>query len=78
MTDDPRFSRIRALAFDLAGIELGDSHRELIARRCDRFAGGGVDIEALLDAVERGEAEAIERLIGLLTTRHTSFFRNPR
>ncbi len=64
---------------NLAGIELVDRHRELLDRRSRRIGildSAGMD--ALLDAVEGGETAASQRLLCLLTTKFTGFFRHPR
>ena len=72
------FDRTRRLALQLAGIELSDRHRELLERRSRRL---GIDdragFDALLAGAENGDEEASRRLIGLLTTNFTGFFRNP-
>jgi chemotaxis protein methyltransferase CheR len=73
-----QFDRTRGLALKLAGIELVDRHRELLHRRGGRrgvLDGAGWD--ALLDAVEKGEAAARQKLLCLLTTKFTGFFRHP-
>ena len=73
-----QFERIRRLALELAGIELFERHRDVVDRRSRRFGIADEDeIEALLDAVDDGDARASRRLIGLLTTNFTSFFRHP-
>lgn len=73
-----RFDRTRRLALDLAGLELAARHRELLERRGRRL---GLDtegaVDALLGAAEGGDAAARRRLIGLLTTNFTGFFRHP-
>lgn len=74
-----RMKRLRRLALELAGIGLLERHGEIIAKRCARLGileDAGLD--ALLDAAERGDADARQRLIGLLTTNVSGFFRNPR
>jgi chemotaxis protein methyltransferase CheR len=73
-----QFDRTRKLALRLAGIELVDRHRELLRRRGQR--GGipdGDGWDALLAAVEEGEATARQKLLCLLTTKFTRFFRHP-
>lgn len=69
-----QFVRVCRLADRLAGIELQDRHHQLLGRRLRR---DGVDVDRLLDGAERGGAEAVGRLISLLTTNHTAFFRHP-
>ena len=74
-----QFDRTRKLALRLAGIELCDRHRELLARRSRRLPipqPGG--IEALLGAAEAGDPPACRQVIGLVTTNFTGFFRHPR
>lgn len=78
MLTNEQFDRTRRLALSLAGIELAPRHREILERR-SRRAGIEKDegIEALLAGVENGDAEARRRLISLLTTGFTGFFRHP-
>ena len=79
MLTKQQFDRTRRLALSLAGIELFDRHREVLVRRSRRH--GVVDsagLEALLNGAEAGEPAATQRLICLLTTKFTGFFRNPR
>ena len=78
MPDLEQFERIRRLALQLAGIELFERHRDIVARRSRRFGihdASGLD--TLLDAADNGDADASRRLISLLTTNFTSFFRHP-
>ncbi|HZO27991.1 MAG TPA: protein-glutamate O-methyltransferase CheR [Chloroflexota bacterium] len=73
-----QFERIQRLALQLAGIELFERHREVVDRKCRRLGiqeASGLD--ALLDAADEGDANARRRLIGLLTTNFTGFFRHP-
>jgi len=73
-----QFERVRRLSLELAGIQLAGRHRELLASRCRRLRMGEPrDLDDLLDAAERQESAARQRLIELLTICHTSFFRNP-
>jgi chemotaxis protein methyltransferase CheR len=73
-----QFERVRRLALKLAGIELVDRHRELLARRRSRREGfDPAAFDALLDAAERGEPAATGQLLCLLTTKFTAFFRHP-
>ena len=73
-----QFERVRRLALGVAGIELTERHRQILQHRCGR---AGIEDEsamaALLDAVEQGDAIALRRLVGLITTKFTGFFRNP-
>lgn len=73
---DVQFERARRLALALAGIELFDRHRDLLERRAGRLVGPG-GLQALLDAAEGGDGDARGRLIELLTTNVTGFFRHP-
>jgi chemotaxis protein methyltransferase CheR len=74
-----QFERARSLALQLAGIELMDRHHLLLGQR-SRRAGirDREGVEALLEAAEHGEPAATRRLLGLLTTKFTGFFRHPR
>src|SRR5215470_3850580 len=76
MLTDAQFERARRLALGLCGIELFDRHRELLQRRSDRLLGHDA-LDALLGAAENGDADARRRLIELLTTNFTGFFRHP-
>ena len=74
-----QFDRMRRLALNLAGIELADRHRELLARRSRRLGiGNAAGLDALLHSAELGEATAAQQLTGLVTTKFTSFFRHPQ
>ncbi len=67
------------LSLQLAGIELLDRHRELLAHRMQRR--GLTDphgVTGLLDAVEHGDPVARRKLLGMLTTNFTGFFRHPQ
>jgi chemotaxis protein methyltransferase CheR len=78
MMTNKQFERTRQLALSLAGIELAERHRELLARRSRRVGildSAGLD--SLLDAVEEGETAARQKLLCLLTTKFTGFFRHP-
>ncbi len=78
MLSSQQFDRAKRLALSLAGIELVERHRELLERRSERLGvldGDGLD--SLLDAAEEGEASARQRLLGLVTTKFTGFFRHP-
>ncbi len=72
-----QFDRVRRLSLSLAGIELAERHRELLISRCRRIRiDDNAGFDELLTAAEAGDAPARQRLIGLLTTSHTGFFRN--
>ncbi|MFN0068187.1 MAG: CheR family methyltransferase [Limisphaerales bacterium] len=72
------FAGIKGEALKLAGITLHPRHRELLGRRAERGgAAGPRGWTALLTAVEDGDPVAVQRLIDLVTTRHTGFFRHP-
>jgi chemotaxis protein methyltransferase CheR len=74
-----QFERTRWLASKLAGIELVERHRELLRRRSQRIGiGDDAGLDALLDAVEAGQTMATQKLLGLLTTKFTGFFRHPQ
>jgi chemotaxis protein methyltransferase CheR len=78
LVTSPQFDRVRRLALSLAGIEIIERHRDLLRRRCRR--AGIIDsagLEALIGAAEAGEESAGQRMISLLTTSFTGFFRNP-
>ena len=76
MLTEAQFERARRLALGLAGIELFDRHRELLQHRSDRLIGQD-SLDVLLDAAEDGDGDARRRLIELLTTNFTGFFRHP-
>jgi chemotaxis protein methyltransferase CheR len=72
-----QFDRTRRLALELAGIELFDRHREVLGRRSHRLGlADPAALDALLDEAERGVGEARRRVIDLVTTKFTGFFRN--
>ena len=69
---------MRRLALSLAGIELVERHRELLDRRSRRvgiLSGAGLD--SLLSSAEGGDTTAKQKLLRLLTTKFTGFFRHP-
>jgi len=73
-----QFDRIRRLALSLAGIELVDRHRELLASRCERLGLSSSDgLDSLLSAAEQGEPTATQKMLCLLTTKFTGFLRHP-
>src|SRR5438093_11707298 len=76
MLTEAQFERARRLALGLAGIELFERHRELLWRKSDRLLGHDA-FDALLGAAEEGDADARRRLVELLTTNFTGFFRHP-
>jgi chemotaxis protein methyltransferase CheR len=79
MLSNQQFDRARRLASNLAGIELVERHRELLDRRSRRFGIlSGADLDSLLSAAEDGQTAASQRLLCLLTTKFTGFFRHPR
>ena len=78
MLTSEQFDRTRRLALTLAGIELFERHRDLIHWRCCR--SGPLDsagYDALLRAAEDGDRDASRRLVCLITTGFTGFFRHP-
>jgi len=79
MLTSQQFDRTRRLALQLAGIELFERHREVIARRSRRFGvSDHAALDALLGAAEAGDTAATRQLLRLLTTKFTGFFRHPR
>jgi len=79
MLTTEQFDRIRKLALRLAGIELFERHHELLGSRSCRLGIRDLaGIDALLGAAEAGDPRAGRRLIGLVTTNFTGFFRHPR
>ena len=79
MLTSEQFDRARKLALRLAGIELADRHRKLLDHRSRRLGildSAGLD--SLLDAVEEGDTTAQQKLLRLLTTKFTGFFRHAR
>ncbi len=77
MLTTQEFDRARRLALKLAGIDLFERHREVLARRSRRLGLEGRAFETLLNAVERGESTAIQQFLCLVTTKFTGFFRHP-
>src|SRR5438034_4242859 len=78
MLTSEQFDRTRRLALRLAGIELFERHRELLHRRCPRtHIPNPAAFDALLSAAEEGDLASNRRLVGLVTTRFTGFFRHP-
>ena len=78
MLTSEQFDRTRKLALRLAGIELCERHRDLLASRSRRLGiPHTTGIEALLGAAEEGDPLASRQLIGLVTTNFTGFFRHP-
>jgi chemotaxis protein methyltransferase CheR len=79
MLSNQQFERTRRLALSLAGIELVERHRELLDHRSRRLGiRNGAGLEELLTAAEQGEAAATQKILCLLTTKFTGFFRHPR
>jgi chemotaxis protein methyltransferase CheR len=75
---DRQFERTRRLALDLTGIDLAERHREVLGRRSRRLGiHDSAGLELLLDAAEEGTTAARQKLICLLTTKFTGFFRHP-
>jgi chemotaxis protein methyltransferase CheR len=78
MVSSQQFDRARRLALSLAGIELVERHRELLDRRSQRLGIlSSTGLDSLLSAAEGGDATATQRLLRLLTTKFTGFFRHP-
>lgn len=79
MLSDEQFHRTRRLAARLAGLELLERHRELVARRGRRLGvRDSAGLDALLGAAEAGQSAATRVMLRLLTTQFTGFFRHPR
>jgi chemotaxis protein methyltransferase CheR len=79
MLTNAQFDRARRLALSLAGIELHERHRELLARRSKRLGcANGAGLDLLLRAAEYDEARAKRQFLSLLTTKCTGFFRHPQ
>jgi chemotaxis protein methyltransferase CheR len=79
MLSNQQFDRARRLALSLVGIELHERHRELLERRGKRLGiADSAGLDSLLGAAEAGEATATGRLLSLLTTKCTGFFRHPQ
>ena len=74
---DEDFERLRRLGHRLAGLELRERHRKLLERRLGRHGADGKLLASWVDAADGGEPAAVRRMIDLLTTKHTSFFRHP-
>ena len=72
MLTGEQFDRTRRLASSLAGIELAERHRELLAHRSRRLGiRDDAGLDSLLDAAEEGEPSATQKLLCLLTTKFT-------
>jgi len=79
MITTEQFGRVRSLALRLAGIELFERHRDMLHRRSHRSGlAGGIELDTLLDAAEADDSEAGRRVVDLITTKFTGFFRHPR
>ena len=79
MISNQQFDRTKRLALSLAGIELSERHRELLEGRSRRLGvGDSTGLDSLLSAAEEGETTARRKLVCLLTTKFTGFFRHPR
>lgn len=79
MLTSEQFDRTRRLALRLAGIELFERHREVLNRKIRRLGmHSGTGFDALLNSADAGDAKAIRRMIGLLTTNFSGFFRHPQ
>ena len=78
MLTNEQFERTRRLALRLTGIELHERHRELLYRRCcrSRMESSG-SLDALLNAAEASDPAAGRRVVNLVTTNYTAFFRHP-
>lgn len=76
MPTTDQFLLLRRLADRLAGIDLLDRHREIMSRRIVRVGLDESGLMTLMRQAEEGDQVAGRRLIGLLVTGHTSFFRH--
>jgi len=73
------FARTQRLALSLAGIELVERHRELLERRSQRLGiRDDAGLDSLLNSAEEGDSTATQKLLCLLTTKFTGFFRHAR
>lgn len=77
MLTDKQFARSRELALTLAGIELFERHREVLARRSRRAGLPEAGLDQLLAGAAQGEPDACQKFVGLVTTKFTGFFRHP-
>lgn len=77
MLTDKQLARSRELALTLAGIELFERHREVLARRSRRAGLPEAGLDQLLAGAAQGEPDACQRFAGLVTTKFTGFFRHP-
>jgi chemotaxis protein methyltransferase CheR len=74
------FSEIRALAYQIAGIDLQEGKEEMVSGRLSKRAraNGFSGTEAYFEAVQSDSSgELRSDFIDALTTNHTSFFREP-
>ncbi|MGE3309330.1 MAG: protein-glutamate O-methyltransferase CheR [Limisphaerales bacterium] len=75
---EQQFGRMRRLALSLAGIDLLERHRELLAHRYRRSAiRDRAGLDAWLASAEDGDTAARQEFLCLLTTKFTGFFRHP-
>lgn len=74
------FSEVRALAYQIAGIDLQEGKEDMVSARLTKRAraNGFADPEAYFQAVQADSSgELRSDFIDALTTNHTSFFREP-
>lgn len=80
------YFRLRALAQSVAGFDLEPRHLIVMLRRLSRSVlksdhtrpEAYARLDQLIRACENGDAEGLAQFIRILTTKHTSFFRNAR
>lgn len=77
MLTNEQFDRTRRWAKRYLGIGMSERHRELLARRTQRLGLGRHEtLESILDAAEADDELAVGRMVRLVTTHHTGFFRH--
>jgi len=71
------FDEVKEIIFDLSGIHLNDSKREMVYSRLSRVVNknklGSIDI--LVDMAKNGNSSERQAFINILTTNKTSFYR---
>ncbi len=76
-SDDAAIKKISEIATELTGVQLNESHREMIRSRLQRRMTelGLATLEGYLEHLQTNRAGESSVLIGLITTHHTFFFR---
>jgi chemotaxis protein methyltransferase CheR len=74
---DECFGKVKVLIFDLSGINLNDSKREMVYSRLTRVVNKTQvpSIKVLVDSAEKGTNAEKQAFINILTTNKTAFFR---